>query len=272
MKLLRLMAIGAVALTAMITVPVTAGAAAADQLPNDDFAGAVELTKPASVQVDTSTAGRSADDVRAEDACADWYPTTIHNSVWYTYTATGDGERVRLSTAGSSYGARIAVFSGFGNADSGAYPWICGTSVVDLSLVPDNGTYTIVVYQPSAEAGGGDLRLTVSEPPALKATVEVDTPATLSPDGKQLELSGDVGCNQACATSVSFKVTQRGVVARGAVGAQVPADGSREWTATADVTRGRLRTGPATVEVTVQSTSSTEDTTYTFTTPISISR
>lgn len=274
MKLLRLLGVGLFAFAASGAVPATAAASTvAETPPNDDYAGAIALSKPASIQLDTSAATRGADDARAEAGCADWTPISVHNSVYYTLTAEAAGaEVVRLSTEGSSYDARIAVFSKFPGSEYGPNAVACGRTTVDLGLDPGEGTYTVVVYQPSAQAGGGNLRLTVSDTPAPTAKFTVNPTARLSADGQRVVVSGVVTCNQMCIPSIRPKVTQGRAVASGSLSDELPIDGVWKWSVPAEVTRGTFRPGRAMVELTVETMFTTGYDIETVTVPVRITR
>jgi hypothetical protein len=238
----------------------SASATSTDVPPNDTRLNATTLSTPTTITQDTSGAAtHDLDDQLAEQSC--WSPVSINAGVWFKYTPATDGE-LHLSTSGSDYDARIAVFVNWG--EQGAYPWICGGSnTVDTQVVAANGTHWILVYNPAAGGTGGNLVLNFSDDvPPIESKVTVDATATRNADGT-LAVTGTAGCDRRCTIYVYPTVSQPGVTGSG--GTSVESDGStRSWSATVKPDRGTFRRGTAQVSLKVEVLTGTDFEVYTI--------
>ncbi|GAB3831645.1 hypothetical protein [Kribbella italica] len=250
MALCRLLGGAVLALVGLVGSPLAAQAAGGPS--NDGYAGVVAVGVPSVHTVDTTGATRGADDERAEQACSWMQPISAYRSVWYEYKPTSTEQGLRISTAGSDHDVEIAVFSGFDQSEFTPYPWVCGGSTRDLQVNDGNRSYTIVAFSRDPQAGGGKVRLSVTESPAADISVAVDGTGVLSADGTTVGLSGTVECNQGCMYRMQADVTQARATATGRTGGELAMETPGEWALQATVVKGVVRPGQVKVKLTVE--------------------
>jgi hypothetical protein len=145
-------------------------------------------------------------------------------NVWYAFTPA-ENTVVRVSTAGSGYGAVVDVFTTAGDDRSLI---ACGFEQVDFTASAGT-TYHIMV---SAAAFGGDLVLAVRDlGPPFQTTLRV---ATVSFDRRTgaATIEGTVTCTQESEIGISGQLrqkTNRQLIIRGDFGTSVHCDGTAPW-------------------------------------------
>jgi hypothetical protein len=173
------------ALVAVLAIPVAAAPAHAAPPPNDGIAAATAITSvPTQLTVDTTEATSDAADGRCVDG----------HSVWFRLRPSED-RRVAMTTAGSSFNTRLAVFRGpRDNRD-----------LVDCNNNSGPGTSSSVRFRAEADqrywvavssvgtGPGGSAMLTVGRVAAPAVTVAVDSATSGAVSGR-LHLHGTVTC------------------------------------------------------------------------------
>ena len=174
-----------------------AAPAYAEPPPNDDIAGAVAITRDSTTTFDTT------------EATADILIRCVGDkSVWFRFTAERTG-RVALTTAGSSFDTRLAVFTGRRNdpqrvdCDNNSGP---GDSSSENFRTQEGKRYWIAVSSADSGAGGpGVLRWGNTASP-FDVTVEGATSGGTS--GK-LFVFGTLSCEEPAEAWLYASVSQR---------------------------------------------------------------
>ncbi|QZY28825.1 hypothetical protein [Nocardioides coralli] len=225
------------------------GPAYAAPPPNDDITGATRISQePASHRFDSTEATREAGRL----------PCVGSRSVWFRFRAT-DTERLRLTTAGSSFDTVLALFSGprrsptLIDCDDDAR---FDTTSSLRQQVRQGGRYWIAVSSFGGGPGGEGV-LTVGDPvpPSVEVTIEEARAGRAS---GRLVVVGEMTCASPNSFSVAVLVSQRvssGGVARGTGFGDAPCDAdTRTWEAVLDSETGwAFEDGPLAVDVVAQS-------------------
>ena len=144
---------------------------------NDECAAAINL--PVGV-TPFNTAGATGTTV----ACTKFGNGNIYNDLWYSHTATGNGELV-ISLCGATFDTKIAVFDACGGAlvacdDDADAPSTCvGTLQSELRFTPTCGTSYRISLGAYGQAGFGSGNITVTQ----AGTCAPPCPADLNGDG-----------------------------------------------------------------------------------------
>lgn len=218
----------------LLSLPVTlAGPAQAGAPPNDEITGATRISQePASHRFDTSEATRDAEA----------RPCVLGRSVWFRFRATRT-ERLRLTTAGSTYDTVLALFKG--RRRSASLIACADDSRFDLtsslrSRVRQGRRYWVAVSSYGGSQGGAGV-LTVGEPvpPAVDVAIVGARAGKVS---GRLFVSGRARCASASSLSVEVVVSQRvatGGVARGTGFGEAACDAATgTWEAVVDSETG----------------------------------
>ncbi|MBI5567855.1 MAG: hypothetical protein HY870_23360, partial [Chloroflexi bacterium] len=127
--------------------------------PNDDFGSAFVISStPYTYTQNTATGTTAADDPTFPTSCGTGGGSRHSHSVWYAFTAPGDGE-LHVDTSGSGYDTVMAVWTGSRGALTAAgcdddVNWPSDpTSAVDIS-VNAGTTYYVEVVSYNNGAGG----------------------------------------------------------------------------------------------------------------------
>jgi hypothetical protein len=191
-------AAGALALVAAILAAPTQAVPPA----NDDIAAAEPTTTdPSTVPVDTTEATADPTDGRCVGG----------QSVWFRFTAPAT-QRFRLTTAGSSYDTRIAVFRGPRNdrslvdCDNNSGP---GRTSADRMRVREGERYWIAVSSGGQSSVGGTALLTITDH-AVEPGVDVEiTSVESGAVSGRLFVNGTVECQTPSEVGVFVSVSQR---------------------------------------------------------------
>ena len=181
--------------TALLAVP-----AQAVPPPNDLVAGATVITAPTTVTVDTTEATSSPGD---GECVGD-------KSVWFRFRAPSK-KQLRMTTAGSSYDTRLAVFIGRRghrelvacNDNRGP-----GRSASDELRVLEGRRYWIAVSSCCEQGPGGTAVLTVGNLGMSGAEVVVDSATSGSVSGR-LVVHGTVTCGTPSEVYMYGEASQR---------------------------------------------------------------
>ena len=140
--------------TALSALPAESAQAAPPT--NDDASGAITLTIGETVTQDTTEATTDEQDAALNANCE--APFT-NASVWYTFTAASD-DPVLLDMTRSDYTGGFLVFEGAPTVDSLV---TCGAD--DVAVYQTSGTTYNVMVISDTEVNGGNLVLSLSNPP-----------------------------------------------------------------------------------------------------------
>jgi hypothetical protein len=232
---------------------VVAAPAYADPPPNDDPAAATSITSvPTRVEVDTTEATAAPEDGRCVDG----------HSVWFSWRPTED-QRLPLTTAGSAFDTRLAVFRRAGGqrdlvaCDNNDGPG--RTSAVRFQA--RGGTRYLVAVSSRLSGPGGPAVLTWGRMGAPAVTVDIES-ATSGRVSGRLHLRGTVTCTTPSQLWMGGEVSQRieatdGLdgVARGWGGADVKVCWTEPapWHMRVDSETGlAFQPGPAAVELRIR--------------------
>ncbi|QBR91567.1 hypothetical protein [Nocardioides euryhalodurans] len=168
--------------------------------PNDLVAGATVITAPTTVTVDTTEATADPGD----GACVG------DKSVWFRFRAPDTG-RLRMTTAGSSYDTRLAVFVGGGghrqlvDCDDDRGP---GRSAAEGVRILEGRRYWIAVSSCCERGPGGTAVLTVGNLGLAGTEVVVDRATSGSVSGR-LVVHGTVTCGTPSEVRMYGEASQR---------------------------------------------------------------
>jgi hypothetical protein len=217
----------------------TATAALAAAPSNDSFAGAKLVAVGFSESVDTSEATTDADDAQLLETCP--APAT-DASVWYALD--GDGSRVAVDVADSSYSAGVIVATG---AQGSLETVACGEGLV--AFTAEVGTrYYVLAIDDQFDGGGNGGTLTILFRQSTMPEVEfsVDGYGRFDPRSGSATISGSVTCTAGADFSAFVEASQ----ARGRSGvtgfgsSEGVCDGSlQRWTVVVEPEVGKFRGG-----------------------------
>lgn len=187
--------------TALMALPVTlAPPAQAAPPPNDEITGATRIGQaPASHAFNSARATRDTTDRRCVGA----------HSVWFRLRATSD-ELLRLTTAGSVFDTRLAVFAGPRRSlrliacnDDGPYDL---TSSVRAQVRADHVYWIAISHCCGGRGGKGHLTVGRVSPAGMDVTVEEARSGGVS---GRLLLSGTMTCTSPSLAGLEVFVSQR---------------------------------------------------------------
>lgn len=213
---------------------------------NDVISGAIEIpTEPSTREFDTSEATADPDDGRCVG----------DKSVWFRFDAP-ETRRMRMTTAGSDFNTRLAIFRGTRNqrelvdCDNNNGP---GKTSAEQFRIRAGQRYWIAVSSCCEPDDGGDAVLTVGqvEPPGATMTV---TGARSGAVSGRLFVDGTITCNTPSEVFLRVVASQRvdDAVARGTGFRLIRScdEGSSDWTVRIDSETGwAFAPGPVQVVV-----------------------
>ena len=238
----------ALATTAAVLVSLPALASPAHAVPpaNDAIAGAVvTTTDPSTVSFDTTEATAAPADGRCVG----------DRSVWFRFDAPTT-RPLRMTTAGSDFDTRLAIFRGTRNdrslvdCDNNNGP---GKTSADRFRIVEGERYWVAVSSCCEPHPGGAATLTIGRvaEPGADLTVEGARSGEIS---GRLFVDGTIACHTPSEARLRVTVSQRvgDAVARGTTTRRLRScdDGVRDWTAGIDSETGwAFGPGPVSVEV-----------------------
>jgi hypothetical protein len=171
---------------------------------NDTLGGATVAAPGFSQALDTTQATTDLDDHAANANCG--APAT-DASVWYSYTAPGDGGVV-VDVSGSSYSAGVIVVSG---APGAFVLENCGPGATVFTATAGT-TYHVLAFDDQGDGGGngGTLQVSFSDaPPPPKVDVSVDPTGYVNAKTGIATISGTVTCTDADFVATFTQLSQR---------------------------------------------------------------